>query len=430
MKLDRPPLLYETITPPLIAGSEALAVQLARATNPADILAPLQGPFATESELLAATFDTATFAFLSGQRNLGIALQKDVLAQCRLFRIARPATAPDTGRTLRVLGFAAPGDLQMNLPVEFLTAHLDVRLDVLFVLPEHHIPTVVPPHDVAICLVAEGAPETRARLAALLTSWPRPVLNHPSRAAGGATDLSRAAMARMLADVPGLHVPALRMLERAEIRLDEAPPAPLDWPILVRPEGSHAGADLALIPDGPGLAACLARSEAARFHLTQFVDYRSPDGLFRKYRVALIAGRPFLCHMAASAHWMIHYVNAGMHDCATKRADEARAFREFDAGVARRHAAALAGIHDRLGLDYVLLDCAESPDGRLLLFEVELAAIAHDLDPPDLFPYKRPQMRRVFDAFGALLAAAAALTPSAARPFAPVGPPAAPHPPN
>jgi hypothetical protein len=29
--------------------------------------------------------------------------------------------------------------------------------------------------------------------------------------------------------------------------------------------------------------------------------------------------------------------------------------------------------------------------------------IVHDMDPPDLFPYKKPQMRKVFDAFEAML---------------------------
>ena len=33
----------------------------------------------------------------------------------------------------------------------------------------------------------------------------------------------------------------------------------------------------------------------------------------------------------------------------------------------------------------------------------EVAAIVHAMDPPDLYPYKPPQMRRVFEAFEAML---------------------------
>jgi hypothetical protein len=39
----------------------------------------------------------------------------------------------------------------------------------------------------------------------------------------------------------------------------------------------------------------------------------------------------------------------------------------------------------------------------LLVFEADSAAIIHMMDPPDLFAYKRPHMRRAFAAFFAML---------------------------
>ncbi len=75
----------------------------------------------------------------------------------------------------------------------------------------------------------------------------------------------------------------------------------------------------------------------------------------------------------------------------------------FDKGFARRHAAAFAALHERLGLGYFAVDCAETPDGGLLIFEADVAMIVHDLDPAELYPYKKVQMRKVFDAFEALL---------------------------
>jgi hypothetical protein len=39
----------------------------------------------------------------------------------------------------------------------------------------------------------------------------------------------------------------------------------------------------------------------------------------------------------------------------------------------------------------------------LLVFEADNTAIVHDMDPPDIFPYKVPQMRKVFEAFAAML---------------------------
>ncbi len=107
--------------------------------------------------------------------------------------------------------------------------------------------------------------------------------------------------------------------------------------------------------------------------------------------------------MGISSHWMVHYLNAGMTESAEKRAEEASAMADFDQGFARRHAAAFEALHQRLDLDYYSIDCAETADGRLLVFEADAAAIIHMMDPPDLFPYKQTQMRRVFAAFEDML---------------------------
>jgi len=64
---------------------------------------------------------------------------------------------------------------------------------------------------------------------------------------------------------------------------------------------------------------------------------------------------------------------------------------------------AFRALHQRLGLEYFAIDCAELADGSILLFEADVGMIVHDLDPPDLYPYKKPQMRKLFDAFEGLL---------------------------
>lgn len=408
---DRLPALSDSIDPPVISGAEPLAAAIAAGLGMERILAGLSGPFDSEADLVAASFDTAIVAFLTVRRELGLDLQKDVLRQCRLFRVARGALAPDTARTLRVLAFAAPGDLQMNMPIEFITAHLDVRLDLLFVMPDEALPEEVPNHDVAICVVSDADPSTLRRLAGMLSRWPRPVINQPARIAGGHLEImTREGVALLFAACPGIHVPStveydrtvLQTLLAREVPVGELLPGG-EWPLLVRPLGSHAGELLELLHDSSEMSVYLDCLSAGGFHVTQFIDYRSPDGLYRKFRVALIEGRPYLCHMAVSSHWMIHYVNAGMADSAAKRADEASAMARFEHCFAARHRHAFAAIQARLGLDYVLLDCADGPDGRLLLFEVEMAAIVHVLDPPDIFSYKLPHMRRAFEGFDAML---------------------------
>ena len=71
----------------------------------------------------------------------------------------------------------------------------------------------------------------------------------------------------------------------------------------------------------------------------------------------------------------------------------------FDSDFAVRHARAFDALHRRLGLDYFAIDCAELADGRLLLFEADVAMIVHSMDPESVFPYKKEAMSKLFAAF-------------------------------
>ena len=179
--------------------------------------------------------------------------------------------------------------------------------------------------------------------------------------------------------------------------------ADLAFPVIVRPRGSHAGAGLAKIDDPAAMERYLRERQEREFFISRFVDYASGDGLFRKVRIVVVDGRPYACHLAVADRWDIWYLNAGMPLSAGKRLEEETFMRTFDIGFAQRHRVALAGLVDRIGLDYFTVDCAETRDGSLLIFEADNTAIVHNMDPPDVFPYKAPQMRKVFEAFAAML---------------------------
>ena len=71
----------------------------------------------------------------------------------------------------------------------------------------------------------------------------------------------------------------------------------------------------------------------------------------------------------------------------------------FDEDFAFRHAPAFREICDRIGLDYFGIDCGELADGRLIVFEADTAMLVHAMDSPDLYPYKKPAMTKLFQAF-------------------------------
>ena len=398
---ERMPLLLRDLPAPMLCGTAALTSRAFAGAGIEALFAAVDRPIPTPDEAAARLLDASCALQLCFRREQGLRLQAQALTECQVFRIAPGASE----RPLRVLAFMAPGDLMVNAPLDFITAGQNVRLDLLYVMPGRPLPVAVPDHDVAFFAVSESDPATLARLEPVFAAWQRPVLNDPGRV----RRLSRDALSHTLAGLPGVRSPLVSRAARDGV----APwiEAQNGAPALIRPVGSHAGANLAKLDGADDLCRYLGQVPDESFYLVPFEEYCSPDGLYRKYRVACIDGVPFLCHMAASEHWMVHYLNAGMAESAGKRADEAAAMDEFDTGFARRHAAAFVALHRCMGLDYAQIDCAETRDGRLLVFEADVAAIIHAMDPPDLYPYKLPQMRRVFAAFEAMLRRRAAMRP-------------------
>ena len=85
-----------------------------------------------------------------------------------------------------------------------------------------------------------------------------------------------------------------------------------DFPIIIRPVGSHAGHGLEKIADARALKSYMDASTADSFYVSPFIDYSNSDGYFRKYRIIFVDGEAYPCHLAISPHWMIHYYNAPM----------------------------------------------------------------------------------------------------------------------
>jgi hypothetical protein len=398
---DPIPRLSDGCDPPVVIGMAALTTAASHGAS-ADELAGMIDRL--DADPVARLHDTSIAYQLAFRRAEALGLQAEALDASQLFRVRRESRE---AAGVRLLALVAPGDLMVNTPLDFITNHLDVRLDLLFLLSDRDLPATIPDHDIMFFAAGEADAAMLTRMSRLFTSWPRPVLNDPRFL----PRLARDRLAGSLADVPRICSPSTVAVSRdglagllrgGDDAISDLLPG-CSYPILVRPHGSHAGAGLKKIDDPNDLAAHVLFSFASSHFVTAFVDYRSADGLYRKYRVAFIDRQPYLCHMAVSRNWMVHYLNAGMTESADKRADEAQAMLHFDATFATRHREAFAALNERLPFDYYSIDCAELADGRLLVFEADTAAIVHLMDPEALFPYKHVQMPRVFAAFGDML---------------------------
>jgi glutathione synthase/RimK-type ligase-like ATP-grasp enzyme len=348
--------------------------------------------------------DLSLIAQLLGDKPTGLALQAEVLAFHQLFRSPCPVQPPK----LRVLALAAAMDMGGNTPIEFLLEHSGIELLTLYVVDGVELPAPLPDHDVAI-VIASDSEECRdalRRIERAAPHWPRPLLNPPHRVG----NLDRDKLHRLLHGIAGLDIPATEIVTRIQLSDPARPGSPaagvtagLQFPFIVRPRGSHAGTGLAKVDDRAALGRYLSERPEPEFFVTRFVDYASADGLFRKYRIVFVDGHPYACHMAIADRWDIWYLNAGMASSDGKRAEEASFMQTFDNGFAMRHRHALGAMAERVGLDYFTVDCAENKAGELLIFEADNTAVVHNMDSPDLFPYKAPQMRKIFDAFAGML---------------------------
>jgi hypothetical protein len=351
-----------------------------------------------------ALLDLALVLEMKFERDAALAVHHQALHLRRHYTV-KHTPAGSTPHKLLVL--KAPGDLMANTPFECLTEGADFQIDVLYVDGYSTPDRVLPEHDlvfVAAC-ASDANTAALANIDTLTQHTQRRVLNRPEHVLKTTRDAAYA----LLGDAPGICMAATMRFSREQLREvvsgRASLPALLDgqYPLIIRPAHAHAGHGLGKVADVHALAAYLDQSDEPDFFVAPFIDYSDADGLFRKYRIVMIEGRAYLCHMGISTHWVVHYPYPEMVAHASRRDEEASAMASFDTDFARRHAEPFRHIFERTGLDYVGFDCAETADGRLLIFEIATGMVVHDMDDPETYPYKLPQIREVSKAFQAML---------------------------
>lgn len=192
-------------------------------------------------------------------------------------------------------------------------------------------------------------------------------LNHPARI----RDTTRDRVAARLQAIPGLVVPrTLRLSARnAKHARDLVARSGLSFPGILRPVGSHGGHGARLVADMEAMLAGLA--EQRECYLTEFRDFASGDGYYRKYRCFFIGEAIVFRHLIISDNWSVH---AGDPKRLMLRTDwmmaEEAAIHALGSGYfSAARIDTMRRIRDAVGLDYFGLDFSLLPGGELLLFE-------------------------------------------------------------
>ena len=294
-----------------------------------------------------------------------------------------------------LLVLCAPGPYTANTPVDLIFDSRHVTLHRWYVDPSGEVPCL-PRYDAIWIAIGESdAAASRLRAAERFAAAQRqPVFNRP----GAIGRLNRVALAATFASAR--HTCAVTTERVARERYAAEPRA---VPHIVRPVDSHGGYGLERIDDDAQRAAYAAHTDSAFLYVSPYIDYRSADGYFRKYRIIFIDGEPFPFHLAISPNWMVHYYNAPMTEHQWMRDEELAFFERLDIVFPGDLAEALRETAARLGLDYVGIDCAIARDGTLLVFEADNAVIVHLLDDPVMFAYKHRHVPRITAALDAMV---------------------------
>jgi hypothetical protein len=212
---------------------------------------------------------------------------------------------------------------------------------------------------------AEGNAKVLENLKKLLRGVPGRVINKPDAVLRSTRDQ----VARLLTGIPGLIVPKAVRLRGAKAALaaktlEKAGIAP---PIIVRETGTHTGKIVGLFDSANEAVAALGPGE----HIaTQFVDFASADGRYRKFRVYFIGSHVILRHMIVSDVWNVHVKDRtrfmSQHP---ELVAEERALFDSAEPFAPEVRKVLDAVRERMPLDFFGMDFAMTRDGQLVLFE-------------------------------------------------------------
>ena len=197
-----------------------------------------------------------------------------------------------------------------------------------------------------------------------------PVINHPSKI----LQTTRDNVYRMLHDIPGLTVPeTIRFTPRSpEDVFTEIDRADLALPVIIRLAGKHGGESSILITGRNDIDKLhVYPFDGSDFYLTEFVDYVSDDGYYRKYRIVVVDGEPLYRHHLIDRQWMIHASSKQFMDENSFLMEESRARHEaFNRQTLPIIRSAIDEITRRLQLQYYGIDCNIDGQGNILIFEV------------------------------------------------------------
>ena len=244
-------------------------------------------------------------------------------------------------------------------------------------------------------------PKTLENLKKLLRGYSGQVLNRPESVIRSTRDQ----VAKLLDGTPGLIAPKVVRVRNArpDLVAGAIERTGMRFPLIVRLAGTHTGIIVRLFDDMDELRAAI--TQPGEHIVIEFVDFRSEDGLYRKYRAFFIGERIIFRHMLVSDTWNVHASDRTrfMADRPDLLAEEQALFEKGEDAFPAGAMQTLAAVRDRMPLDYFGMDFGILPDGHVVLFEANATMNFYPFLPDPRFAYVRSCLKAATQAFHEML---------------------------
>ncbi len=199
-------------------------------------------------------------------------------------------------------------------------------------------------------------------------------------------------------------VAQLTTSERADWILERLRP-----PLLLRAPAAQKGQGATLVDREATLASALARYAGRPVYAIAYHDCQGADGLFRRYRFAVVGGQAIPANMHIARGWNVHASERGAFDWSAQglRRDELAFIEEPQSLLGAPIETVFAEILARCRLDIYGVDFGVSRAGQVVVFEANAAMLFTSRELALAFPHLAPHRARLVAAIEALFLARA-----------------------
>jgi tetratricopeptide (TPR) repeat protein len=314
-----------------------------------------------------------------------------------LIKIAAERDPPEFSVLMLFAPFAG------NTPTEYLMAKQPYEVNILPLLAqvEPDIDLLKRSGQIVVNFVsdADQGQAVLPRVVKLVEQLGLPVINPPVRI----QKTTREGIAEMLQDIPNLRLARVVRHESGETATVEALQNKVLFtlPFLARPAGTHGGEKFEVMNSHAELEIFIGAEPDVDHYVMEYIDYQSPDGHFRKYRLIFVDDKVLPYHLAIGNHWKVHHITTDMSKNEWMQAEEKEFLEKPEAVFTQKHYEALRAIQKAVGLDYFGIDCGLDREGNLVVFEVNASMLVHQKN--EAFPYKTPFVEKIKQAFDEML---------------------------